>query len=250
MQRAPGGFTWYLGLDARRAPFDDARVRRALAHAIDRQGPAQALGGTAAATGGLLPPAMPGHSHRVAPAFDPDRARALLSEAGHPDGRALGEIVLAHFGIYEEAASDIAAQLAAVGVRVRRFPTYSNADLEAAIKEHAHAYLWATAYAFPDPGGGFLEPLLHSGTWLYRDRQLEQLLARAAALRDQDERLRTCREFERIWIGEQAAVVPLAYSDRKLWRRPWVTGIWANAIAKATFAEAVVTRSNSAPRRR
>lgn len=59
----------------------------------------QTLGATAAATGGLLPPAIPGHSHRVSPAFDPNRARSLLSEARHPDGRGLGEIVLTHFGI-------------------------------------------------------------------------------------------------------------------------------------------------------
>ena len=125
MQRAIGGHTKYLGLDARRAPLDDARVRRALAHAIDRYALPQALGQTPAATGGLLPPAMPGHSARVAPAFDPDRARALLSDAGHPDGHGLGEIVLAHLKIQEEMASVIAAQLAAVGVPVRRLPADS-----------------------------------------------------------------------------------------------------------------------------
>jgi ABC-type transport system substrate-binding protein/class 3 adenylate cyclase len=246
VQRAPGGFTDYLGLDARRAPLNDARIRRAIAHAIDRRGPAQALGGTAAATGGLLPPAMPGHSHRAAPAFDQERARSLLGDAGHPDGRALGEIVLAHFRIWEKAASDIAGQLAAVGFRVRRLPADSNADLEAAIRERANAYIWSTGYEFPDPGGGFLEPLLRWGPWLYRDQKLEQLLARAAALPDRDERLRTCREFERIWIGEQAAVVPISYSDRLLYRRPWVTGLWANALATSTFAEAVVRRPHFA----
>jgi hypothetical protein len=37
-------------------------------------------------------------------------------------------------------------------------------------------------------------------------------------------------------------VVPLSYNDRLLWRRPWVTGLWANGIAKASFAEAIVRR--------
>jgi ABC-type transport system substrate-binding protein len=245
VQQAPAGYTDYLGLDARRAPLDDVRVRRALAHAIDRHGLSQALGGTAAATGGMLPPAMPGHSHRIAPAFDPDRARALLSEAGHPGGRGLGEIVLAHFRIEEETACVIASQLAAVGVRVRSLPANSYDSLLAAIKERAHAYVWAHDYKFPDPGGGFLEPFLRWGPWLYRDDRLEQLLNRATAVRDQGERLRTCREFERIWIGEQTAVVPLAYNNRKLWRRPWVTGMWVNAISTSTFADAVVRRADS-----
>ena len=201
----------------------------------------QVLGAAAAETGGLLPPTMPGHSHRVAPAFDPDRARALLSEAGYADGRGLGEIVLACLDLWEDVASDVAAQLAAIGVRVRLLSAASDPDAgRPRSRSSAHACIWAWGADYPDPGGGFLEPILRLDPWLYRDEQLEQLLARAASLRDQDERLRTYREFERIWIGEQAAVVPLAYDDRLLWRRPWVTGMWANAIAWSTFADAVV----------
>jgi ABC-type transport system substrate-binding protein len=242
VQTKPAGFVDYLGLVATRPPLDDPRVRRAIAHAIDREALPLGLGATAATSGGLVPPAIPGHSHRIAPAFDPERSRALLQEVGHPGGRGLEEVVLAHFGIQGEAASVIADQLAAVGIAVRLAPAFSNVALSASIQEQASAYIWATGYAYPDPGGGLLEPLLEWGSWLYRDEELAQLLARASTAPDRDERLRATREFERIWIGAQAAVVPLSYNDQLLWRRPWVTGMWANGLARSTFAEAVVTR--------
>jgi ABC-type transport system substrate-binding protein/class 3 adenylate cyclase len=245
VQRSPGMRTSYLGFHAGRAPCDDPRVRRALAHAVDRQGPADLLREMATATGGLLPPAMPGHSSRVAPEFDPDRARSLLGEAGYGDERAFGEIVLGCIDLWEDAASVVAAQLAAVGVRVRLLSAASDPALEAAIAESAHAYIWGWIADYPDPGG-FLDPFFFSRPWLYRDEELEELLARAALLRDQDERLRIYREFERIWIGEQAALVPIAYGDNLLWRRPWVTGMWVNPVARSTFADAVVTRPDHA----
>jgi ABC-type transport system substrate-binding protein/class 3 adenylate cyclase len=251
VERAPAMSTWYLGFNARRAPVDDPRVRRALAHAIDRHGPAEALRASAAATSGIIPPAMPGHSHRVAPAFDPERARALLGEAGYADGRALGEIGLAYIDLWEDAASNVAAQLAEVGVRVRLLSTASDPELEAAIEERAHhCFIWLWGAPYPDPRGVY-DPRAPDWPWFYRDEELEQLLTRAASLRDQDERLRAYRAFERVWIGEQAAVVALAYQNRFLWRRPWVTGLWLGAIlgVDSTFADAVVRRPDPAPRR-
>src|SRR5262249_57649206 len=81
--------TMYLGFAAGRPPFDDVRLRRAVAHAIDRVAlelarATQFVRGSPAETGGMIPPALPGHSHRVAPRFDPPRARELLAAAGYP----------------------------------------------------------------------------------------------------------------------------------------------------------------------
>jgi ABC-type transport system substrate-binding protein/class 3 adenylate cyclase len=247
VERSPGMSTWYLGFHAGRAPLDDPRVRRALAHAVDRPSTVRARA-AAAVTGGLLPPTMPAHSHRVAPPFSPDRARALLSEAGYAEGEALGEVVLAYLDLWEEKAAVVAAQLEAIGVRVRLLAATSDPELRDSVEDQAHAYVWAWNADYPDPSGGFLNALLRTSPWLYRDEELEELLARAAALHDPDERLRTYREFERIWIGEQAAVVPLSYGEQFLWRRPWVTGMWVNALEISTFAQAVVRRSAPLPR--
>jgi oligopeptide transport system substrate-binding protein len=242
VQRSAGMSTWYLGFNAGRAPVDDARVRRGLAHAVDRRGPAERLLAVAAGSGGMLAPTVPGHSHRASPEFDTERAHQLLIEAGYAGGHGLGEITLACLDLWEDAASEVASQFAAAGVRVRLLSATSDSDLDAAVNQEAHAYIWWWGADLPDPGGGVLETMLRSMAWLYRDEELEALLARAISLHDREERLRTYREFERIWIGEQAAVVPLAYDDRQLWRRPWVTGMWANAVAMSTFADAVVRR--------
>ncbi len=73
-----------LALNQRRAPLNDVRVRRAITHAIDREGFIQrALDGHGTAIGSHFAPTDPGFLHldSLYP-HDPQRARALLREAG------------------------------------------------------------------------------------------------------------------------------------------------------------------------
>ncbi|WP_281824952.1 ABC transporter substrate-binding protein [Jannaschia rubra] len=69
-------------------PFTDPRVRAAVAHAIDVPAIVQTvMRGAAEPATQLIGAGLRGYSEGVmAPAYDPDRARALLAEAGHPDG--------------------------------------------------------------------------------------------------------------------------------------------------------------------
>ena len=71
-----------------RNPFKDKRVRQALNLAINRQALAdRVMEGDAVAASQFLPKGQPGTSDRLeVPAYDPARARALLAEAGYPQG--------------------------------------------------------------------------------------------------------------------------------------------------------------------
>jgi len=70
-------------------PFADVRVRRAVAHAVNVPAILQTImRGSAEPASQLVSPAMRGFSaaRDARPAHDPDAARALLAEAGYPDG--------------------------------------------------------------------------------------------------------------------------------------------------------------------
>jgi oligopeptide transport system substrate-binding protein len=84
----PRLWTSYVGFDVSRPPFGDVRVRRAFALATDRGILANVVlrGHGAPATGGFIPPGMPGHSPEIGLPYNPDQARQLLGEAGYPGG--------------------------------------------------------------------------------------------------------------------------------------------------------------------
>jgi oligopeptide transport system substrate-binding protein len=91
--------TTFVGFDADRPPFDDARVRRAFTLAIDRPALARTLSqGSALPAQGPLPPGMPGYQDPTGIPFDIDAAQALLREAGYASPADMPEITFATGG--------------------------------------------------------------------------------------------------------------------------------------------------------
>jgi oligopeptide transport system substrate-binding protein len=85
--------TRYLRFNTTRAPFDDSRVRRALALAIDREAlAASVLQGSRLPAFHYVPPGAGGFTSQSRQPHDPAAARALLAEAGFPEGRGLRRI--------------------------------------------------------------------------------------------------------------------------------------------------------------
>lgn len=77
----------YLAMHQANSPFEDVRVRQAIAHAIDREAIVEAFyAGLGVVAEDHIPPSFFGHGVQWPYDYDPERARELLAEAGYPDG--------------------------------------------------------------------------------------------------------------------------------------------------------------------
>jgi oligopeptide transport system substrate-binding protein len=231
----------YVGFRADRMPFSHQLVRKAFVHAVDREFlvahyPRSGLN-RAASRGGAIPPAMPAHSHRVGLEYDLEKARALLDEAGYPGGRGLPELTLV-VPSWLQPVEPLVELWKPIGANVRVVSKKGHIDWDALEDVH----MWWTGWTadYPDPDG-FFRGLLKLGGWpFYQDEDILELLERGRSLRDQGERMRMYHEVDQRWVGEHAAVLPIAYPRSVVLRRPWVEGLWASPLSRAHLDTVVV----------
>jgi ABC-type transport system substrate-binding protein/class 3 adenylate cyclase len=234
----PDLHTRYIGFSADRPPFSNELVRKAFCHAVDRERLLRPEDTERAATrGGAIPPALPGHSHRVGPEYDPELAKKLLSDAGHPDGQGLPELQMLVPPWLLFTAELLHEQLAAFGIRLDIKEAKGKFWANALSGEH----LWVTGFGadYPDPDG-FFRGLFREPFPFYRDDEIEELLVEARSLGNQPERMRLYHEVDRLWVNEHAAILPISYGRSVAARRPWIEGFWANPLSKASLDQVVV----------
>jgi peptide/nickel transport system substrate-binding protein len=111
-----------LALNNARKPLDDVRVRRAIGHAIDRQAIIDgAMFGFGTPIGTHFAPHNPAYVDLTAlSAYDPDKAKALLKEAGAENLKLTLKLPPPSYA--RRGGEIIAAQLGAVGIKVEIVP--------------------------------------------------------------------------------------------------------------------------------
>ena len=117
VQIAPALSYRYIGLNVTREPFDDVRVRQAIAYAIDRQQLCEAGDfGLCTTLNGPVDTASPWYFDYAPYEQDLDKARELLAEAGYPDGFEMELLPTSTYSDTVRQAQVLQAQLAAVGI--------------------------------------------------------------------------------------------------------------------------------------
>ncbi|WP_193213161.1 peptide ABC transporter substrate-binding protein [Luteolibacter marinus] len=226
LRQEPYVGTTFIRINTTRPVLSDTRVRQALALAIDRQQLCDyIMEGYTPATS--LTPKMGSYEPDKVLSFDPEKARALLAEAGYPDGSGFPRFSLL---ISKPAARASAEAIQAmwkqnlnvlIDIQNKDWGSYISAqqslDFDMASAGWIGDYLDPTTFlTMWTEGNG------NNNTGWHSDRY-EELLSGAALEADPAKRLESLRQAERLMMDEYP-ILPMSWYSRNYLLRPEVKG--------------------------
>jgi oligopeptide transport system substrate-binding protein len=238
---SPESATYYVGFDVSKPPFDDLRVRRAFAMATDKMKLAtEVFGGYwFPATGGFIPPGVPGHSPNIGLLYDPDGARQLLAEAGYPGGRGFPSVEACARERIRPQAEFLQKQWhetleVEIDWEILPWEQYL-ARLDRA-PANIVQFGWEADYPDPD---SFLRTGNVQQRTLWKDKTYDTLVEKARRVMDQGERLELYMQADKILI-ESAAIIPLTYSWSHVLVKPWVRNFPALPLSQWHWKDIII----------
>ncbi len=210
VQEAEIAGTNYIYFNNTKKPFDDKRVRQALAMAIDMPDLVKAVfqgGGTPAAA--LVPPSLWGHNASLKPyKYDPEAAKKLLDEAGYANGFSTDlwaiPVVRAYMPNGRRTAEMIQSDWAKIGVKAK-IVTYEWGEyLKRARAGEADVGMLGGTWDYPDPSEIMLGFLCHSpgNSSHYCNKAYDDAVEKANVVNDQADRAKLYEQAQQVMYDD------------------------------------------------
>jgi oligopeptide transport system substrate-binding protein len=219
----------YFGFDTTGPPFDDERVRRAFALALDRERLIPlAEGSASAAARSLVPPAIWPEGFDPELDTDPDAARALLDEAGYADRGDLGTITVNGSGLDVGPAVATWREELGVEIEIEVMDFGDFLDQLATSPPDVFTISWIADYPSPQALYGLLlEPGAASNYGGWRDDEFVALLEAAADAGEGE--IGRAYDAVEARVAEAAPVIPWSYGET--W---WLVGDGLRGLGNLT----------------
>ena len=214
----PFGATSFVRFNVKRKPFDDVRVRKALALALDKQDIVTKItraGEPVANT--LVPPGNADYKPPEGLAYNLGEARRLLAEAGYPNGQGFPEVNLLYAirGNSSAVATEMQALwqrdlgIASIHLRGEEWKVYLNT--QQLIDFDLSLSAWIGDYNDPQT---FIDMFVTDGgnnQTGWGDPQYDQMLATSENTADPAQRMQILRDMEKILVVDQVPIVPVYF---------------------------------------
>jgi oligopeptide transport system substrate-binding protein len=234
--------TWFIRANVMKPPFNDARVRRAFALAVDKKRITEKITRMGENPAFSLTPPGAGQDYQPPPSpdYDPKAARDLLAQAGFPEGRGLPRVEYLYLPLPVER--NIAIELQAMwkenlGVEVTLTKQEQKVWL-ASMRELSYQLCrssWVGDYNDPNT---FLECFTAgngNNRTGWESKRYDELIAAAAREGDPEKRNQIFRDAEKILVTDEAPIIPVYHYVGVQFRRDNLQGVVSNLIDDHPF---------------
>lgn len=234
--------SYFYRINTQRKPFDDVRVRRALALAIDRDSiTTNILKGGETSGGSLTPKNVNGYTAKAEVSFDPIAAQALLTEAGYPNGEGFPEFsILFNTSEKHKIIAVVIQQMwkEHLGINVtlenQDWKVYLSSTSNAQMKFDVSRASWI---------GDFIDPVTFLECFTSKNGNnrtgwsslpYDQLIADSLKARDPVQRYELFQKAEAILL-EEMPIIPIYHYTRPFLLAPEVKGFQPNLLGYTPY---------------
>ena len=220
---------WYFFMNTQKAPFNDVKVREAMAYAINKEAYIQVvMNGYGSVATSMVGEEVQHYKGNDPYSYDPEKAKELLKEAGYPDGFTT-TLMYSNTTANQKKAEFYKQQLAEVGIDLELNGMESavlnekvqGADCAGADAE-VDCYLsgWSTSTGDADWGlrpmlATESEPPMSYNISYYENEKVDQLLKDGLATADEDKRGEIYAEVQDI-VWQDLPLLCIA-NDKNIW---------------------------------
>lgn len=226
---------YYYGFNINKAPFNDVRVRRAFAHAVDRSQITSLLKGGQIPSTSWVPKGMPGYEPKIGLDFDLKKAKALLAEAGYPDGKGFPAVTFM-FDTRDDNKM-IAERLQAMwkknlGVDLRAQNEDWKVYLNRLKSDVPPMFRLGWGADYPDPDNFLNLFTSYSGNnyTQWKSKEFDKMIEQAASETAMPKRLALYKKAQVLLTEKDAVIIPLFIDALNVLVSPTVKGLELNAM--------------------
>ena len=236
--------TEYLGMlvdstlpSVRNSILRNKKIRQAINYGFDRRKMMMYLRNSIGtpAESGFVPAGLPAFDSTVVKGYhyNPGRARALLRDAGFPNGRNLPPIKLLTIPIYADLAGFIAKELEEIGMKIQVDVVQKSFLLEQTAKSEATFFRGSWIADYPE-AENYLSVFYGKNPappnyTRYQNPAFDALYEKALLVTDDSARNKLYQQMDQMVIDD-APVVPLWYDEVIRLVQPGITGFEANGL--------------------
>ena len=212
---SPSTTVWYVGMNVQKAPFDNEKVRQAVAYALDPQGYIDLVfsGEATPANYTMLPPSVDGYVSDCSDySCNVEKAKELLAEAGYPDGFST-TLWCSDTQVMRDSAVVIQEQLRQVGINAE-VKTLESGQFQSETGNGAHdMFIMSKTSIDPD---SMLRSMYHTealgpsgNRCFWTTPEVDALIDEASTTTDTEHAMELYAEIQSK-VAEAAPLVPMA----------------------------------------